>query len=99
MWPWEAEPKSVAHGILDDETYDWLAVVGAALRSHGGAIVANEERLVRANEVANAATGIPVDATGSAGLAGLMEYASHAPEVRFRLGEAVAVIFSGVERS
>ena len=27
MWPWETEPHSVAHGILDDETYDWLAVV------------------------------------------------------------------------
>ena len=24
MWPWEEEPTSVAHGILDDETYDWL---------------------------------------------------------------------------
>src|SRR5439155_1027919 len=22
MWPWEEEPKSIAHGILDDETYD-----------------------------------------------------------------------------
>src|SRR5262249_4510427 len=27
MWPWEEEPKSIATGILDDETYDWYAVV------------------------------------------------------------------------
>ena len=25
MWAWETEPVSVAHGILDDETYDWIA--------------------------------------------------------------------------
>jgi len=23
MRPWETMPQSVAHGILDDETYDW----------------------------------------------------------------------------
>ena len=31
MWPWETEPHSVADGILDDETYDWLAVVRGML--------------------------------------------------------------------
>ncbi|MGH2671642.1 MAG: PLP-dependent lyase/thiolase, partial [Actinomycetota bacterium] len=31
MWPWEDEPRSVAEGILDDETYDWAAVVGGML--------------------------------------------------------------------
>ena len=31
MWPWETAPVSVAHGILDDETYDWLAVERAML--------------------------------------------------------------------
>ena len=35
MWPWEAEPRSAADGILDDETYDWLGVV-QALRDSGG---------------------------------------------------------------
>ena len=37
MWPWETEPRSVAHGILDDETYDWLAVVRAMLATGGAA--------------------------------------------------------------
>ena len=35
MWPWEEEPRSVAHGILDDETYDWLAVVEGMLATGG----------------------------------------------------------------
>ncbi len=29
MRPWPGEPTSAAHGILDDETYDWLAIVEA----------------------------------------------------------------------
>src|SRR6185312_9494259 len=33
MWAWETEPRSVAHGILDDETYDWLAVVRGTIES------------------------------------------------------------------
>jgi hypothetical protein len=31
MWPWETPPHSIASGILDDETYDWLAIVRAML--------------------------------------------------------------------
>src|SRR5439155_2979516 len=33
MWPREEEPKSIAHGILDDETYDWLAVLRGLLET------------------------------------------------------------------
>ncbi|MDR1709906.1 MAG: pyridoxal-phosphate dependent enzyme, partial [Candidatus Accumulibacter sp.] len=29
MRPWETAPHSIAHGILDDETYDWLEIVRA----------------------------------------------------------------------
>ena len=36
MWPWETEPVSVATGILDDETYDWLAVVRGTIESGEG---------------------------------------------------------------
>ena len=32
MWPWEEEPKSIATGIIDDETYDWAAVVAGMER-------------------------------------------------------------------
>ena len=95
MWPWEEEPHSVAHGILDDETYDWLAVVEGMLRTGGSPVVVDEDLLVHANELAVSATGIDVDPTGSSGLAGLIalrdggEIGDH---------ERVAVLFTGVRR-
>jgi threonine synthase len=96
MRPWEQEPHSVAHGILDDETYDWLAVVEGMLRSHGSPLVVGERVLLGANALARKATGIPVDPTGSAGLAGLIALRE--------LGavdddETVAVLFTGIDRS
>jgi len=72
MWPWEQEPRSIAHGILDDETYDWLAVVEGMLVSGGGPVVVSEDLLARANALALDATPIDVDPTGSSGLAGLL---------------------------
>jgi threonine synthase len=95
MWPWEEEPRSVAHGILDDETYDWLAVVEGMLATGGRPLVADEETLVRANLLAAAATGIDVDPTGSAGLAGLL-----ALRAAGGVGEdeRVALLFTGAAR-
>jgi threonine synthase len=95
MWPWETEPHSVATGILDDETYDWLAVVRGTLASRGSPVVVDEATLIEANEVARATTGIDVDPTGSAGLAGLLELRRHG---RVGSNETVAVIFTGVRR-
>jgi threonine synthase len=79
MWPWETEPRSVAHGILDDETYDWLAVVGALLASGGQPVVVDEAGLEEANRLARKATGLVVDHTGSAGLAGALALGSGRP--------------------
>ncbi|MDQ6614250.1 MAG: PLP-dependent lyase/thiolase [Actinomycetota bacterium] len=92
MWPWETEPVSVARGILDDETYDWLDVARAMLTTGGLAVVADEDRLEEANALARRATGIDVDETGSAGLAGLLLLArgGHVPP-----GSEVLVIFTG----
>jgi len=95
MWPWETVPHSIAHGILDDETYDWLAVVGAMLATGGQAVVVGEDELAAANELAVEATGIPVDPTGSSGLAGallLRRQGVIGPDDR------VAVLFTGVRR-
>jgi threonine synthase len=95
MWAWETPPQSVATGILDDETYDWRAVVEGMLLTGGRPLVVSETALVEAHALAAAATGIAVDPTGSSGLAGL-------PELR-RSGEIgdhdrVAVLFTGRQR-
>lgn len=95
MWPWEQTPHSVAHGILDDETYDWLAVVRGMLESGGHPLVVDEATLLRANRLARDATTIAVDPTGSAGLAGLLELARTSD--RPLLGRS-AVVFSGRDR-
>jgi threonine synthase len=94
MWPWEAVPHSLAHGILDDETYDWWAIA-AGMRATGGApVVVGEEAVARARELvaahARSHAGVAASATGTAGMAGLL--AAPAP------GEAVAVLLTGVER-
>ena len=94
MWPWESEPKSIATGILDDETYDWVAVVGGMLRSGGRSVVVSEERLAEAHELGRDA-GFCVDATGSSGLAGLLDLQA---EGVVRPDERVAVLFTGTER-
>jgi threonine dehydratase len=95
MWPWEVEPASVATGILDDETYDWLAVVRGMIDTAGHPVVVEEETLLRANELAVTATGIEVDHTGSSGLAGLMELLDRGEVDR---DERIAVLFTGARR-
>jgi threonine synthase len=96
MWPWETEPRSIAHGILDDETYDWLAVVEGMLATGGRPLVVDEETLARANALARETTGIAVDPTGSAGLAGLLALRA---DGRIGEGERIAVLFTGVVRT
>jgi len=96
MWAWESEPVSVAHGILDDETYDWAVVVRAMLISGGRSLVVDEATLEAANALASPRVGIDADHTGTAGLAGLIQLTRHglvSPD------ENVAVIFSGARRS
>ena len=90
MRPWEETPHSVATGILDDETYDWLGVVDAVAKSGGAAVIASEEDVLAAHDLAARVTAIPVDHTGSAGLAGLRA-------LRPQVGdsECVIVLFTG----
>ena len=95
MQPWEEEPKSVATGILDDETYDWRAVVEGMLLTGGQPLVVSEGLLVEANQLALETTGIPVDPTGSAGLAGLLQLRRSG-----QIGDhdRAAVLFTGIRR-
>lgn len=96
MWPWDREPMSIAHGILDDETYDWAACVEGMLRTGGRPLVVPEATLHAANVVGSAATGIDADHTGTAGLAGLMAALEQEPALR---RSRLAVIFTGVRRA
>lgn len=91
MKPWPG-PHSLADGILDDETYDWIADVHAMVESGGRPVVAPETDIVRAHRLATEA-GFHVSATGSAGLAGVL---TMAPELHG--GDHVAVVLSGAAR-
>jgi threonine synthase len=95
MQAWQEAPTSVATGILDDETYDWRAVVEGMLTTGGRPLVVNEDLLVGANRLAVSKTGIQVDPTGSSGLAGLLEMRRSGT-----IGDhdRVAVLFTGIQR-
>lgn len=95
MWPWEEEPTSIATGILDDETYDWLAVVSGLLLTGGVPLVVDEQTLAQAHGQAHEHTSVPVDPTGTSGLAGLLELQGRGAILP---GETVGVLFTGVER-
>jgi len=95
MWPWEQMPQSIAEGILDDETYDWLAVVTGMLTTGGRAVVVDEALLREANSVGRELTGINVSYTGTSGLAGLL---SLIRQDSIDPDENVAVLFTGGQR-
>ena len=93
MWPWETMPVSLADGILDDETYDWIGACNAMADSGGYPIVASEQLIHESYALAHRVTNIDVSPTGSSGLAGLLA-------IRHEIAddERVIVIFSGVRR-
>ena len=93
MWPWEQEPHSLADGILDDETYDWVGVVESMAATGGSPVVASEAHIAAAHSMARELTGIPVSPTGTAGLAGVLAVRGDIAD-----DENVVVVFSGVQR-
>jgi threonine synthase len=95
MTPWEEPPRSIAHGIIDDETYDWAAVVRGMIDTGGWPVLADERTLAEANRLVAATTGIPADPTGTSGLAGLLAMVR---DERIGDDERVAVLFTGVRR-
>jgi threonine synthase len=97
MWPWDgAAPHSLAHGILDDLTYDWYYLLRAVLRSGGRAEILSEHTIRDAYEKAQRYTGIPVCPTGASGLAGLIQLTESETIGR---GESVGLFFTGFDRS
>lgn len=95
MWPWEEVGASVAEGILDDEVYDWVALLEGMQATGGRVVVVDEVRLREANRLGTAAAGIDADETGTAGLAGLMALVR---EGAVDPSEKVAVLFTGARR-
>jgi threonine synthase len=93
MWAWESEPRSLADGILDDETYDWVADVVELRATTGRVVVAREENIIRASMMAPTIGGVDVSPTGAAGLAGLLECRAEVPD-----DARVVLAFSGVKR-
>jgi len=93
MWPWETTPSSLADGILDDETYDWIGACNAIADSDGSPVVAPEKLIHESYQLAHRVTNINVSPTGAAGLAGLLAIR---PEIAD--DERVIVIFSGILR-
>jgi len=97
MWPWDGgTPHSLAHGILDDLTYDWYYLLRAVLRSGGRVEILAEETIRDAYVKAQSHTGIPVCPTGAAGLAGLIQLTDSGAIDR---GEAAGLFFTGFDRS
>jgi len=95
MWPWETPRPSAAHAMLDDETYDWHAVVAAMIESGGFPVVVPEPVLAEARAWAREATGVAVTATGGAGLAGLIALRAAGVVAD---DERVLLLFTGAER-
>ena len=95
MWAWEEPPHSVAHGILDDETYDWFTIVEDTLESGGWPVTVDEATLLSARDLAQGPGQIPADATGAAALAGLVAL-RRAGSVD--PAESVVVLVTGRER-
>jgi threonine dehydratase len=91
MTPWD-DPHSLADGILDDETYDWLGVFEAIGPGGDAPVIAPESAIVAAHRLARDA-GFDVSPTGSAGLAGLL-----AAIDAIERTERVAVVMSGLAR-
>lgn len=90
----ETEPHRIATGILDDETYDWLAITRAFLMTGGTPLVVAEATLAEATRLAKSEAGIAADATGASGLAGAIDLARRAAGP----SENIAVLVTGVER-
>lgn len=95
MYPWDPVGETAASGILDDVTYDWLGVVEPTIRSGGWPVVINEAAVVEAHRVGRDVLGLDVSATGTSGMAGLLD-----PELSASIepDESILVFATGVER-
>lgn len=90
-----AHPHSLASGILDDETYDWAAIVRAMLVTGGWPVIITDEQVHSATELANEGNEIAASATGAAAAAGVVAFAAQYPGVAT---DRAVVTITGIRR-
>ena len=93
--PWPDPQPSVAYGILDDDTYDGLALLRHMLHTGGSPVTVDEATLVEAAVEMRRGAGIDADETGAAGLAGLLVWRRVTPASH---DERVLVLATGCRR-
>ena len=98
MMPWPDPPESIAEGILDDETYDWAAIVEALLETDGEVVLADEGTLLRARDLVERELELRASATGTAGVAGVLAFRAAAASADDMLMKPVAALITGVRR-
>ncbi len=95
MWPWDEIEPSIASAIVDDETYDWHAVIDGMIRSKGDPVAVSEGALRRARELVTATLDVNASATATAGVAGAFTMQDHGTSFD---GETLAFLLTGVNR-
>ncbi len=98
MVPWPDTPTSVASGIVDDLTYDWRTVLDHQVATGGWPLAVDEETFTRAVELVGDQVTPAPDATGAAGLAGLLTMAETGAEAPVASGEVNVVLLTGAKR-
>jgi threonine synthase len=99
MSVWEDEPTSIATGILDDETYDWFALVRVMLSTGGWPIVATERQLEKALALAcpdeHGESCCNTDHTGASSLAGAIALSELG---LLEASERISTLITGIRR-
>ena len=99
MTAWPETPHSIATGILDDFTYDWVTVMTHQIETGGWPQLVDEPTFEQARALAAVAVSPPPDATGAAGLAGLIEAVRAAALAPRAADEVAVVLLTGIDRS
>ena len=95
MWPWEEIEPSIASAMVDDETYDWHAVIDGMIRSKGEPVAVSEGALRRARDLVTSTLEVDASATATAGVAGAFTMQDHGASFE---GETLAFFLTGINR-
>jgi len=93
MYPWE-DPHSVAHGVLDDESYDWAHICDGMMETAGSASLVTDVTILQARADGKTASEVTMCHKGSVGFTGVQ----HMRMMGTAAKEPVLVVFSGLSR-